>query len=375
MNDVYVTSFIVLAALLFAPLYLAPRRPWTAVAILLGVGLALGLALASKWVALYAIGGIGLLVLFRSALGRIIALLGMMGMTAVLGSMAIRSPVAEDATRNWVFLLLMLLLTGLLTAGIVRRPIPFTRAEVLLAVAMPVAAGFVLALLEPAGRRWAGHRSRRGRGHDRVHRHEPGPRTLGTRRQAAGAGHQRLVATGSQTGHTLAADAGRTDHRAPGHLHPHLHALGRAGQPMGPALAGQPVLPARIDRRWADPGRPHRVDVPVPRQPARGACRVLAVVGLAAGPQTGVVLPGALRRRHHGPHLRHRQPGGLLDGRRRRGLQCLDGLAAAQPGAGAGGHHVGGDVVALGSCRPGRLPVPRLRQPALHAAGARLLPR
>ena len=117
MNDVYVTTFVLLAALLFAPLYLAPRRPWTALALLVGAGLALGLALASKWVALYAIGGFGLLVLFRSALGRTIALTAMMAMTAVLGSMAIRPAPVEDPVRNWMFVLLMLLLTGLLAAA------------------------------------------------------------------------------------------------------------------------------------------------------------------------------------------------------------------------------------------------------------------
>ncbi len=147
MNDVYVTTFVVMAALLFAPLYLAPRRPWTAVALLLGVGVALGLGLASKWVALYAIGGLGLLVLLRSALGRAIALLVMVGLTTVLGAMAIRTAPVDEPMRNWIFLVLMLLLTGLLAAAVVRRPIPFTRAEVVLAAAAPVAAGVGLALL------------------------------------------------------------------------------------------------------------------------------------------------------------------------------------------------------------------------------------
>jgi hypothetical protein len=47
------------------------------------VGLLLGLALAAKWVGIYAIGGIVLLVLLRSALGRIAALLAMIAMTGV----------------------------------------------------------------------------------------------------------------------------------------------------------------------------------------------------------------------------------------------------------------------------------------------------
>ena len=141
MNDVYVTTFVVLAVLLFAPLYLAPRRPWTAAALLLAAGVALGLALASKWVALYAIGGIGLLVLFRSGLGRVLAVTVMITLTAVLGSLAIRGGPGDDPARNWTFLLLMLLLTSLLAAAIVRRPIPITRTEAWLAAGMPAVGG------------------------------------------------------------------------------------------------------------------------------------------------------------------------------------------------------------------------------------------
>lgn len=144
MNDVYVTTFIVAAALLFAPLYLAPRRWWVTVTLLIGAGLALGLALASKWVALYAIGGLVLLVLLRSGLGRMIALLGMITLTAVLGAMAVRSAPVEDPSRNWVFLALMLLLTGLLAAGMVRRPLAIGRGEAWLAVAGPVTIGAMM---------------------------------------------------------------------------------------------------------------------------------------------------------------------------------------------------------------------------------------
>ncbi len=147
MNDVYVTTFLVLAALLFAPLYLGPRRPWTAVALLVGAGIALGLALASKWVTLYAIGGLVLLVLLRSGLGRIIALLGMIALTAVLGAMAVRPAPVDDPARNWVFLLLMLLLTGLLAAAMVRRPLPVTKPELRLAIVGPVVVGAMLLLV------------------------------------------------------------------------------------------------------------------------------------------------------------------------------------------------------------------------------------
>ena len=71
MNDAYVSFFIVAAFTLFVPLWLARWRSRPQIAVgLLGVGVLLGLALASKWVGAYAIGGVGLLILLRSALGR-----------------------------------------------------------------------------------------------------------------------------------------------------------------------------------------------------------------------------------------------------------------------------------------------------------------
>ena len=109
MNDVYVTFFVVAALTLFVGLWLGRwQRAWQVVVGLIGVGLLLGLALASKWVAAYAIGGIALLILLRSALGRLIALAGMLGLTAVLG--ALGDPArgrASDPNRNWLFLLIM----------------------------------------------------------------------------------------------------------------------------------------------------------------------------------------------------------------------------------------------------------------------------
>ncbi|MGH2407976.1 MAG: phospholipid carrier-dependent glycosyltransferase [Candidatus Limnocylindrales bacterium] len=93
MNDTYVGLFIVAAYAIFAALWLGVWRGRSA--ILLGlplVGVMLGLALASKWVGLYAIGGIVLLVLLRSALGRVIALLAMIAMSGVLGWLAISAP-------------------------------------------------------------------------------------------------------------------------------------------------------------------------------------------------------------------------------------------------------------------------------------------
>jgi dolichyl-phosphate-mannose--protein O-mannosyl transferase len=145
MNDVYVTFFIVAALTLFVGLWLGRwRRGWQVAAGLIGVGLLLGLGLASKWVAAYAIGGIVLLVLFRSALGRLLALAGMIGLTAVLGAMAIRPADVEDPSRNWLFLVIMVALTVALAATIVRRPVRFTVDELRFAVAVPGILGVLL---------------------------------------------------------------------------------------------------------------------------------------------------------------------------------------------------------------------------------------
>ncbi len=135
MNDVYVTGFLIMAATLFVPLWLGSwRRPWQFLLVIPIIGILLGLALASKWVAAYAMGGFVLLVLLRSALGRLIALGGMIGLTAVLGALAIRPADVPDPHRNWPFLAIMVALTLLLAAAIVRRPLRLTRGEVVSAV-------------------------------------------------------------------------------------------------------------------------------------------------------------------------------------------------------------------------------------------------
>jgi Gpi18-like mannosyltransferase/predicted membrane-bound dolichyl-phosphate-mannose-protein mannosyltransferase len=145
MNDTYVTGFILAAVTLFAPLYLGIwRRKWQIAAGLVGVGLFLGLALASKWVALYAIGGLVLLVLLRSALGRILALGGMIAMTAVLGALAVRAPDIANPHINVLFLLLMLLLTVALAVAMVRRPVRMSMDELRFAVVAPAVVGLAL---------------------------------------------------------------------------------------------------------------------------------------------------------------------------------------------------------------------------------------
>ena len=101
MNDTYVGGFLLLAYLLFALLWLDVWK--SRVAFWLGmpvIGVILGFALASKWVAMYAIASIGILILLRSALGRLIAILGLAGGTGVLGWMAIGEMVTEPNTGN-----------------------------------------------------------------------------------------------------------------------------------------------------------------------------------------------------------------------------------------------------------------------------------
>ncbi|MFN8520401.1 MAG: phospholipid carrier-dependent glycosyltransferase [Chloroflexota bacterium] len=152
MNDVYVTGFLVMAAALFAPVWLGTwRRWWQATLVVPLVGVLLGLALASKWVAAYAIGGFVLLVLLRSSLGRVVALLGMVFLTAVLGALAIHPSQGDDPHRNWPFLLVMVGLTLALSAAMVRRPVRLTRDELVTAVAWLVAGGTLLAAGSLAG--------------------------------------------------------------------------------------------------------------------------------------------------------------------------------------------------------------------------------
>jgi hypothetical protein len=142
MNDVYVTGFLVMAATFFVPVWLGSwRRRWQVLLALPLVGVLLGLALASKWVAAYAIGCFVLLMLLRSGLGRLIALAGMVGITAVLGALAIRPADVPDPHRNWPFLAIMMVLTLALAGAIVRRPLRLTRAEIWAAVVWLVILG------------------------------------------------------------------------------------------------------------------------------------------------------------------------------------------------------------------------------------------
>ncbi|MEO8273236.1 MAG: phospholipid carrier-dependent glycosyltransferase, partial [Chloroflexota bacterium] len=149
MNDSYVGLGIVAAYTIFAALWLHPgnsRRHWVAFA--LGVpliGFFLGFALASKWVAAYAIGGLGMLSLTRSALGRLVLIAGLVVLTTALGYVAISVPEGQSG-GNYVFLVVMLALLVIAVLATIIHPIAWTAEELRVAVGAPIAVG-ALAIL------------------------------------------------------------------------------------------------------------------------------------------------------------------------------------------------------------------------------------
>jgi predicted membrane-bound dolichyl-phosphate-mannose-protein mannosyltransferase len=149
MNDSYVGVLIMAAYLLFAAIWVGPWRGWRGFWLAMPViGLLLGLALAAKWVAAYSIGALGILILTRSALGRLLLIAGMIMATTVLGYMAITVPVGEEG-GNLLFLVLMMGLTAIAVVTTVVHPIAWSWEEHRLAVAAPAvaAAGVVLGAL------------------------------------------------------------------------------------------------------------------------------------------------------------------------------------------------------------------------------------
>jgi hypothetical protein len=144
MNDVYVGLFIIAAYTVFAAIWTGWWRGrlafWLGMPI---VGLLLGLALASKWVAAYAIGALLLLILVRSALGRVLGILGLIGLTTVLGYMAISVP-AGGGVGDLTFLLIMIALTLLAVVVAILHPIAWTDDELRFAVVAPTAIGTLL---------------------------------------------------------------------------------------------------------------------------------------------------------------------------------------------------------------------------------------
>ncbi|MHB8399517.1 MAG: phospholipid carrier-dependent glycosyltransferase, partial [Candidatus Limnocylindrales bacterium] len=152
MNDVYVGLFLMAAYLLFAGLWLGVwRRRWVFWVAMPAIGILLGLGLASKWVAAYAIAAIGLLVLLRSALGRVLAIVGMIAVTVVLGYMGLATSVPEagqtaSSGPNFLFMFLMMGLTLIAVVVAILHPIAWSSEEMWFAVGAPTVAGVALGL-------------------------------------------------------------------------------------------------------------------------------------------------------------------------------------------------------------------------------------
>jgi hypothetical protein len=146
MNDAYVGLFIVAAYALFAAIWTGAWRHraafWVAMP---AIGLLLGLALASKWVAAYAIGALGILILARSALGRLVLVLGMIVVTTVLGYLAITVPEGQTG-GNLLFALIMIGLTLATVVVTVLRPIAWSDDELRFAIGAPAVTGGAVAL-------------------------------------------------------------------------------------------------------------------------------------------------------------------------------------------------------------------------------------
>ncbi len=351
MNDAYVGLGIVAAYTLFAAIWTGAWRWrgafWVAMP---AIGVFLGLALASKWVALYAVGALGILVLIRSALGRLVLIVGLIVLTGVLGHLALVVP-AGGGLGNLPFVAIMVGLTSIAAVVNVLHPIAWSDDETRFAVGAPAGLGAIVAL---------------------------GAIALGqTGRQLIQIGAPSAAASAAPSGVPAvtesAAAAGLTV--TPLHVAVALVALslvvyvafvlaGRAGfgpmaRPADPsdpasllpaaapppgeswlrpgALLGLPiawmllcllVIPVglyvasyipwafveghRITGSWppgnhgADADRPDPPDVRVPQQPHGRPRGVVAVVGVAVQPQAGLVLPGGDSRDR--PRLRSTMP-------------------------------------------------------------------
>ncbi|HET9345453.1 MAG TPA: phospholipid carrier-dependent glycosyltransferase, partial [Candidatus Limnocylindrales bacterium] len=150
MNDAYVALGIVAAYTLFAALWMGYWRWRGAFWVVMPlIGLCLGFALAAKWVALYAIGGIGILVFARSALGRLLIILGLIALTGVLGHLALVVP-EGGGLGNLPFVVIMIALTAAAVIVNVLHPIAWSDDETRFAIAAPAALGVLVGLLAVA---------------------------------------------------------------------------------------------------------------------------------------------------------------------------------------------------------------------------------
>ena len=146
MNDAYVGLGIVAAYAIFAAIWSGSWRHrgafWIAMPL---IGVFLGLGLASKWVALYALGGIGVLILVRSALGRVVTIVALIAATAILGYLAINVS-AGGGLGNLPFVAIMVGLTITAVAVNVLHPLAWSLDEIRFAVGAPVGLGGLIAL-------------------------------------------------------------------------------------------------------------------------------------------------------------------------------------------------------------------------------------
>ena len=402
MNDVYVGLFIIAAYTLFAAIWTGWWRGrlafWLGMPI---VGLLLGLALASKWVAAYAIGALVLLILVRSALGRVLAILGMIGLTGrtrLHGDQRARRPgvrepdVPADHDRPDP--------PG--RGG--RHPPPDRLDRRRAPVRGPCPDGpRDVAVLRDAGSRAAADRlcGRPAVGHAAAPGDRTGPRLAGRGRAllprrsrrvraagpAAGAGRPdppsrpagtragRMAAT-RHDARTARAVGGRlSDPASAGGLRDLVHPLGDGGGPPNRLGLGAALGRLATGAHRSDAARPDGPDVPLPQRPDRGTPGVVTVVGLAARSQAGLVLPGRPRRLHVRLDLRRRQSRHLVAGRSGHGLRRVHGVPAPQPRARLDRRRVRRTVDLLGADRPGGLPIPLLHGAPLRGPRPRVLHR
>ncbi len=134
MNDIFVATFIVGGYLVFWQIWSGrwARSAWWALPL---VGVLIGLAAASKWVGIYALMGLWILVLARSHLGRFLLVAGAAVTTAVLG-----------AGAPWPFLAFSVLALALALVVTWIRPVRLTSNDLLgLAPTMAIFSGVALA--------------------------------------------------------------------------------------------------------------------------------------------------------------------------------------------------------------------------------------
>ncbi len=369
MNDIYVATFVVAAYTLFWQVWSGrwARSAWWAMPL---VGVLIGLSAATKWVGFYAMAGLIVLVLARSALGRLV-LVGAIALAAIVGGLG----------APWPFLVIMLGLLGLALAITWARPIRLDLGEALTAVPATIAIltgvglAFVLAV-EPG--RVLAHAGQRGR----VRLRAAGPRRGGGVARLSDDGHRRRaprlardrVAARPCRGRSLVPP--RRDER----LCLGLDGRVPGGRPAGGLRAELRALPParpRLDRgRWSRlrvvARGAARADVRLPLQPDRRARQRLAVVELAARPEADMVLQRHVRQRLDRGHLQRRQPRPLLGRgpghrrRRRAGLETT--VAGPRPHRG----RLRLPARSVGADRAGHVRVPLLHRRDLRHGGRRL---